>query len=390
VSTNYSVGDQVDVRVERIVPRGYGIAFVEGLTVLVALAAPGDELTVRLTEVKKRLAFAEGVSVNVPSPLRQTPPCHYFGTCGGCDFQQLTYEAQLEAKIAIIRDSLHRIGKIDFEGEIPIIPSPPLEYRSRVRWQVDKETQSFGYFKRGSHDVVDIEHCPKITPELNATLSQLRVTVDPDSSDHLEIAAVSGDNGVSIASSDADQPPNEVTWHSGAETYSYSARTFFQANKFLIPPLIETAIGDANGGIAFDLYSGVGLFTLPLGRRFEKVVGVEEHSASSEMCRRNLEKAGLRNAVAIGRSVQRFLADNRTRDVDLVLLDPPRSGSEKGVIRMIAELGPREISYVSCDPSILARDLRELIDAGYRIDSLTALDLFPQTHHVETVARLSR
>ena len=108
------------------------------------------------------------------------------------------------------------------------------------------------------------------------------------------------------------------------------------------------------------------------------------------MCRRNLESAGLSNAVAVSRSVQRFLTDNRTRDVDLVLLDPPRSGSEKGVIRMIAELGPREISYVSCDPSILARDLRELLDAGYRIESLTALDLFPQTHHVETIARLSR
>ena len=121
VSTNYSIGDQLDVRVEKIVPRGYGIAFVEGLTILVALAAPGDELTVRLTEVKKRLAFAEIVSVNVPSPQRQTPPCPHFGTCGGCDLQQLTYEAQLEAKIAIIRDSLHRIGKIDFEGEIRII-----------------------------------------------------------------------------------------------------------------------------------------------------------------------------------------------------------------------------------------------------------------------------
>lgn len=387
---NYSIGDIVDVRVEKIVPRGFGIAFAEGLTILVALAAPGDELTVRLMEVKKRLAFAEIVSVNVPSPRRQTPPCRYFGECGGCDFQQLTYEAQLEAKIDIIRDSLHRIGKIEI-GTIPMIASQPLEYRSRVRWQVEGKNRRFGYYKRGSHEVIDVEQCPKITPEMNATLTELRSTINYDLLDHLEIAAVSGDaDEVSIASSKGDEPPKEVTWRSSGETYTYSAETFFQANKLLIPQLVETALGDLKGGIAFDLYSGVGLFTLPLARRYEKVLAVEEHPASSAMCRRDLENAGLDNTVAVTRGVKEFLADNRTRQVDLVVLDPPRAGTEKGVVRAIADLAPREISYVSCDPSILARDLRELLDTGYKITSLTALDLFPQTHHVETVARLRR
>jgi 23S rRNA (uracil1939-C5)-methyltransferase len=208
---------------------------------------------------------------------------------------------------------------------------------------------------------------------------------------HIEISAVDGDAGrVSVYSSVADEPAAEVTWSWGIETYTYSAETFFQGNKFLMPQLLDAAVGNVGGGIAFDLYSGVGLFTLPLARRFEKVLAVEEHHASSAMCRRNLENARLENALAITRSVQRFLADNRTRDVDLVLLDPPRAGTEKGVIRMIADLKPQAISYVSCDPSILARDLRELLDGGYKIDALTGLDLFPQTHHVETVARLSR
>jgi 23S rRNA (uracil1939-C5)-methyltransferase len=347
-------------------------------------------LSVLQTVFKKRLAFAEIVSVNVPSPQRQTPPCPYFGECGGCDFQQLKYQAQLEAKIAIIRDSLRRIGKLDYDGEIPIIPSPPLEYRSRVRWQVDGATRNFGYFKRGSHEIVDVQQCPKITPELNRTLAELRSAVDRESSDHIEISAVSGDSGISIASSQADEPAKAVTWDSGTDTYTYSAQTFFQANKFLVPQLIEIAVGGAQGDIAFDLYSGVGLFTLPLARVFDKVIAVEEHPFSSRMCAENLKNADLENAVAVTRGVQRFLADNRTRDVDLVVLDPPRAGTEKGVIKMLIDLAPRSISYVSCDPSILARDLRELLDAGYRIDSLTALDLFPQTHHVETVARLSR
>jgi 23S rRNA (uracil1939-C5)-methyltransferase len=390
MSRNYTVGDQIDARIERIVPRGFGIAFVEGLTVLVSLAAPGDELTVRLTEIKKRLAFAEIVSINVSSKDRQEPPCQYFGECGGCDFQQLNYQAQLDAKVGIIRDSLKRIGKIEL-GEVPIVPSPPLEYRSRVRWQVDTESCKFGYYKRGSHDVIDVERCPKLTPEMNAALADLRKTIDYDMlpADHPEIYAVSGDaDSVSISSSVADEPPTAVRWASATETYTFSADTFFQANKTLVPKLIDAALGEKRGGVAFDLYSGVGLFTLPLSRRFEKVIAVEEHPDSSAMCRRNLENAGLDNAIAVTRSVGSFLSANRTSDVDLVVLDPPRAGTEKGVIRMLVELRPREISYVSCDPSILARDLRELLDGGYKIKKLTALDLFPQTHHVETVVRL--
>jgi len=392
LSNTYSVGDVLNVRVERIVPRGFGIGFAEKLTIFIPLSAPGDELTVRITEIKKRIAFAEIESVNVPSPERQVPPCPYFGVCGGCDFQQLNYDSQLAAKVGIIRDSLQRIGKIDYTVEIPIIASPPLEYRSRVRWQVNPENRSFGYFRRGSHETVDVEVCPKITPELNGTLRELRSSTDFDSLPEygIEISAVSGQDGVSLHSSQASEPPAEVTWASAEEKYTYSAETFFQANKFLIPQLIEAAVGEAKGGIAFDLYSGVGLFTLPLGRRFEKVLAVEEHPASSEMCRRNIEDAGLANAKAVTRSVAEFLRINRTRDIDLVLLDPPRAGTEKGVIKLIADLGPREISYVSCDPSILARDLRELLDGGYKIRSLTALDLFPQTHHVETVVRLGR
>ena len=378
---------------ERIVPRGFGIAFTEGLTILVALAAPGDEVTVRLTHIKKRLAFAEIVSVNAASSMRQGPPCPYFGMCGGCDFQHLSYDAQLQAKVGIIHDSLKRIGKIDLDRDVPIIRSQPLGYRSRVRWQVDPAQQKFGYFMRGSHEIVDVEHCPKITPELNATLEELRRTlVQPGlESSQMEISAVSGGDGdVSIHSTMADERAKEVTWSSGTEEYTYSAETFFQANKSLISDLVEAAVGNARGTIAFDLYSGVGLFTLPLARRFDKVLAVEEHSESSAMCKRNLNDAGLDNGVGITRSVRRFLADNRTRGVDLVLLDPPRAGTEKGVIKMLADLRPREISYVSCDPSILGRDLRELLDSGYELVGLTALDLFPQTHHVETVARLKR
>lgn len=392
MNKNYDIGDLVEVRVEKIVPRGFGIAFAEGLTILVALAAPGDELTVRIVEIKKRLAFAEIVSINTPSAERQQPPCPYFGECGGCDFQQLKYESQIAAKVGIIRDSLQRIGKINYEAEISVVRSPPLEYRSRVRWQVDSDEQKFGYYKRHSHEVIDVEHCPKITPEMNAMMRGLRANIDYASliADHAQIAAISGSDGVSVHSSEADERPTAVRWSSGQDSYTFSADTFFQANKFLVPQLIDAAVGGATGSVAFDLYSGVGLFTLPLARNFEKVLAVEEHAASSSLCRQNIDDAGIENAIALTRDVRSFLKQNRTPDVDLVVLDPPRAGTEKGVIKLLAELRPRAISYVSCDPSILARDLRDLLAAGYSIVSLTALDLFPQTHHVETVARLTR
>src|SRR6476660_9717815 len=136
----YSVGDELEVRVEKIVPRGLGLAFAEKLTVFVPLAAPGDRVRVRIHDLKKRTAFGEIVEVLEPSHVRQTPPCPYFGTCGGCDFQQMTYEAQLAAKVGIVRDCLERLGKIQIDGEIGIIPSPkPLEYRSRAKWHVDRE-----------------------------------------------------------------------------------------------------------------------------------------------------------------------------------------------------------------------------------------------------------
>ena len=124
MSKHYTIGEVIEVRVEKIVPRGLGLAFTEDLTVFIPLTAPGDVLRVRLLEIKKRLAFAEIVEVKKGGPQRIAPPCEYFGTCGGCDFQQMSYAAQLDAKVGIVRDCLHRIGKIEYDAEIPIIPSP--------------------------------------------------------------------------------------------------------------------------------------------------------------------------------------------------------------------------------------------------------------------------
>lgn len=382
----------MNVTVEKIVPRGLGLAFAEGLTVFVPLSAPGDKLAVRLEQVKGNTAFAEIEAILEPSAERGIPPCKYFGTCGGCDLQQLPYDRQLAAKLAIIQDSLQRIGKIEF-ADIPMIASPlPLGYRTRALWHVDTRAATMGYYKRNSHDVVDIDHCPILDPALDATLQRFRSDMDPGrfwEEKAVVEAAVGSGGSISINSPDLPEAVHEVTVEAAGERYFFDATSFFQGNLSLVEALVETAIGGAAGTRALDLYCGVGLFSLPLARKFKKVTGVEANARAIEFAKKSAEASAMENVEFIAAGVGKFLFESDPGPVDFVLLDPPRAGTEKNVIRRIIAMGPREVSYVACDPSILARDLRRLMDGGYSIDSITALDLFPQTHHVEAVARLT-
>ncbi|HMJ08048.1 MAG TPA: RsmD family RNA methyltransferase, partial [Pyrinomonadaceae bacterium] len=185
-------------------------------------------------------------------------------------------------------------------------------------------------------------------------------------------------------------PTAEITAAAAGERFNYSAKSFFQGNKSIVERLVSSAIDGAAGKKALDLYSGVGLFTLPLGRKFEQVTAVEENAEAVDFAESNARSAGLTNVSFVRDKVDGFVREAASESVDFVLLDPPRAGGSKETIRNIARLGPAEISYVSCEPSILARDLRVLLDLGYLISRITAIDMFPQTHHVETVVRLTR
>ena len=394
MSTKFSIGDRRQLRIERIVPRGLGIAFAEGMTFFVALAAAGDVVDARVTEIKGKTAFAEIESVIEPGPDRIDPPCPYFGTCGGCNFQQLNYEAQLAAKVSIVRDCLHRIGKIEWETEIPIIPSPkPFGYRLRAQWHANTNSKQIGYFRRDSRDLIDIEYCLVLQPELQTQLTELREKAEwaMFSNDKAQIDAAVGTNGeVSVYSAELSQDVKEISIQASNEEYRFSARSFFQGNKYLLDALIETAVGDAGGKNALDLYCGAGFFTLPLARRFEHVIGIEENGEAIEFAKRNAGNAGLQNTEFRAESVRRYLSNIVESELDFVLLDPPRAGTEKDTIMNLIRLRPKQIAYVACEPSVLARDLKRFVDSGYEIESITALDMFPQTHHVETVVKLNR
>ncbi|HKR21553.1 MAG TPA: class I SAM-dependent RNA methyltransferase [Pyrinomonadaceae bacterium] len=380
----------METRIERILPGGLGLAHAEGKTVLVSLAAPGDHVRVRVERDQGNVLFASVVEVLTPSPVRIEPPCPYFGRCGGCDFQQLTYEAQLAAKTEIIRDCLQRIARLDPVPEFVVHPSPNnWRYRVRATWQIDQETREIGYYERGSRRVCDVAECAVLMPELQQTLERVRGTEwseFPPDLKHLDVVA--GEDGVSLSPPFAEFDTNELSLRVGNEVYNYNAEAFFQINPALLPSLIEFALSDVRGETALDLYCGVGLFTLPLARRFAKVIGIEANPVATRFAKRNLQLAGLTNVRVTTTNVADGIRN--AGSVDFVLLDPPRAGAESVVIKRILELGPERISYVSCDPATLARDLKKLIAGGYVIESLAGFDLFPQTHHVETVVLLRR
>jgi 23S rRNA (uracil1939-C5)-methyltransferase len=423
----------MEVTIERILPGGLGLAHAEGKTIMVALAAPGDRLRVRVDRVKGNVSFASIEEILEPSPNRIDPPCPYFGRCGGCDFQQMSYEAQLNAKVEIIKDCLHRIAALETLPNLEIVAAPnQWHYRARAQWQYEAVRKRLGYFESGSRHVCDVAECAVLAPELQQSLALLRDLMKdnwlPEAHD---FRAVVGDKAVAISPSvrsptvkegNAVADAVEIVRTIGRESYSLSAESFFQTNIDLLPELIQRSIGDAQGDTAIELYCGVGLFTLPLARKFKRVIGVEGDTVATSFARRNLAAAGLTNASIANQDVARWLEQNLERagrdgaldlrhgaaqtsnnnpnqsaveagalqsGVDFLLLDPPRVGAESRVIAGILQLRPKRICYVSCDPATLARDLKKLIGSGYSLDSLVAFDMFPQTHHVETIAHLS-
>jgi 23S rRNA (uracil1939-C5)-methyltransferase len=381
-----------EVTVERILPGGMGLAHANGKTVFVSLAAPGDRVRARVEREQGNVLFASIEEILAPSPLRIEPPCPYFGRCGGCDFQQLSYEAQLTAKAEIIRDCLHRIARLENVPEIVVTPSPNnWRYRMRATWQIDQDERTIGYYERGSRRVCDVADCAVLQPELQHQLEAVRATEwdqFPFGLKHLNVVA--GEDAVSFAPAFAEFETRELSLTVRGEVYRYNAEAFFQINPSLLGPLIDFALAGASGESALDLYSGVGLFTLPLARHFKRVLAVEANPAATRFARRNLQDAGLSNARVITATVTDWFRSGPTAAADFVLLDPPRTGAESAVIKGVLDLHPTSISYVSCDPATLARDLKKLIAGGYAVDRLLGFDLFPQTHHVETVIRLSR
>lgn len=396
-----SLGGEAEVSIERIVPGGLGLGYGGGRTLFVANAAPGDRLRVRIDREQGRAAHASIVEILEPGPDRVEPPFPHV-VASGADFAHLSYAAQLVTKQAMIADCLRRIAGIELLEPVPITPSAQQwHYRSRAEWRHDPSLGILGYLGRGGHRVIDLPEDPFVVPALAEHYRDLRQRLHegriPDWATELRAAA--GEDGISAAPPLDMSEPTPVHATLAGERYEFDADCFFQVNPSVLEELLAEALRYApEPGAplsmatrkAIDLYCGVGLFTVPLARRFEQVIGVEGQPRAAQFAQQNVALAGVRNVRIETASVERWLegAYRSHGRTPFILLDPPRTGLPASGARALPRLRPQRISYVSCDPATLARDLKVLMAANFALVGIAALDMFPQTHHVEIVAHL--
>lgn len=370
-STLYS-SDQLTVRIDRIVPGGYGLARHEGRTVLVPLVAPGDLVVVA---PKDKGPFAELVEIRETGPNRTEPICQHYGECGGCDLMHMAYDAQLDAKRGIVLDSLKRIGGQDLDLPFAIVANPaPFNSRIRANWHPTSGGKA-GYVRRGTNEIIEILDCPILDPVLERTRRALRIAK--------ATAALSNGQDASVESLIGPAP--EICFSVGGERMYSSASTFFQANGALLDSFVVAVVQAASAlspVTVWDIYAGVGLFSGPMARRGAHVTSVESDPLATEFARRNQIQSGLDNVIIQAGTAEDWLdSDHPTPDV--IVVDPPRTGLSKSVSRALVRRQVQTLVYVSCDPATFARDHALLRKGGYELTSIAGFDLFPQTHHVE-------
>jgi 23S rRNA (uracil1939-C5)-methyltransferase len=423
------VGQSVEATIEKAVYRGRGLARVGGRVVFVPRAHHGDRVRGRVQKVHTGWAEASLEEVLSPAPERRASPCEYVPRCGGCVYQDLAYDSQLQAKESILRESLARAGA-PWEGPIPRHPSPERGWRLRAALHIAADSRGLrlGLRQEGTRRVVDLETCLQLSDGMNEALRELRAALVRRSKVRARLRGVdlleSPDGQVRVASLATTLAPHEAPglaevarevpalaglgvevgrrglhWLSGsphveATVLSLPMRvhvqSFFQANRFLYEPLARTVTDLLPGtGRALDLYAGVGLFTLPLAARDGgEVVAVERSHSAAEDARANARRNRLDGVRVVRRDVRDALAAVRPEPGERVVIDPPRTGLEAGVVGLVAGRRPEAVVYVSCDPPTLGRDLARFAAHGFRPDAVQLFDLFPDTFHLETVVRL--
>ncbi len=440
---------------QKLVYGGGALGHHDGHPVLVPYALPGERVEVELVRQAKGMMHARLLEVLTPSPERVTPSCPYFGRCGGCHYQHFDAAGQLETKREILRETLRRIGHIDWPGKITLHAAEPWHYRNQVQLKLgqgEDGERALGFFEADSHHLIPIETCRIASPRLNAVLEQLNgsawaarlagcsgldllvddrdeevlvtlhggngdagsiaeellasvagvasVTIEPGSNGRTAAYAAGNNRGSEehprSSKTAAGEPRafgrKSLSYRVGEFRYEISNGSFFQASRFLLAEFVEAVTSHpADGrGLALDLYAGAGLFTLPLARGFAQVIGVEANYVASSDLARMAGALGLANVRAVAARVADFLRRYAQAAPELVVLDPPRAGAEGETLRRLSEIGPGRIHYASCQPPTLARDLAFLAGHGYRLESLDLFDLFPQTFHIEVLAKLSR
>lgn len=360
-------------------PGGEGLGrMADGKVVFVAGVLPGERVRVRIVRPGRDYSKARLLEVLDPSPHRVRPACPLAGACGGCDWMHIAPSAQVGLKRAIVEEALRRSGRID-AGGIPMetVSGRPMTYRNRVQIHRDAAGR-FGFLGKASHRFVAVDSCPVCVPALDGLLRA------PFPGNRQRFTAFSDGAWTADEERDADRDLAVIL---RGRRIVFNVRCFFQSNLSLLEEFIAAATDGLSGDAAWDLFSGVGLFGAFLSGRFRTVVCVESSRTSLEFARRNVEGAAHEfHPVEAGAWAQ----GRAGRAADAVVVDPPRTGLPAPVREALARLAPRDLVYASCDPVTFGRDAGDLVSRGFRLESVRLFDFFPQTSHVETVARLRR
>jgi 23S rRNA (uracil1939-C5)-methyltransferase len=395
----------VQLKIEKLVYGGDGLSRVDGEVIFTPFVLPAEQVTVERIPSRKGASRSRLIDVLEPSPDRVTARCPVFTKCGGCQYQHISYEAQLALKREILAETLRRVARIDFPVEqIKTEASEPWGYRNRVQFHM--EGGEVGYRAMGSRRLVSTDECPISSPMIGEALRKLNEMAKDrrwpnflqslelfTNEEQLQWNVVETDKPIAMKFFDwlTDELPGSVPgplrYEVNGDIFDVHGKSFFQVNRFLLPRLAELVLGDAQGDTAWDLYSGVGLFSLPLARRFRHVTAVESGRSAVRDLKGNAQAAGV-DVRAIEEPTDGFLA-RAEKAPDFVVADPPREGLGKAAVASLLKLKPETLVIVACDPATLARDLAEL-QSGYEIAEVTLVDLFPQTFHMETIVRLRR
>ncbi|HEY5665154.1 MAG TPA: 23S rRNA (uracil(1939)-C(5))-methyltransferase RlmD [Gammaproteobacteria bacterium] len=415
---------------------GRGVSEVDGRRVFVPGALPNERVLLKVRKRRRRYQEAELVEVVEPAASRVEPGCPYFGVCGGCSLQHLDYPAQVEFKQGVLREALRRIGSLEPPEFEPAITGAQWHYRRRARLGVKyvegKGRVLAGFRERSAPFLTDMQACRNLVrpmdrlPEvLSATLASsplrnripqaeiavgddagaiiLRV-LDPPGAGDLEAFAALGqqldaDIYLQTGGPDSVRPldasPRQLAYSldAFAVRLEFEPGDFIQINAEINQAMVEAAIGAAEvtaSDRVLDLYCGLGNFSLPIARRAGAVTGIDGTASLIARAARNASINGIDNTQFLAADLDQTDWPFFRQPFDLVFLDPARAGAETAVAAM-STMQPRRIVYVSCDPGTLARDAGELVTRhGYRLTSLRALDMFPNTHHVEAIAVFDR
>jgi len=425
----------VRLRIEKAIYGGAGLARHEDKAIFVPFTLPGEEVDAHVTQDKGSYATAELDAVAEASAARVAPACPHFGACGGCHYQHADYATQVAMKAATLREALER-ARIREIPEITTATGEPLGYRNRIRLHVRANPFGLCYKLRNSHEDLPIRECPIAAPMLEKAIQVvIRERGSLGLGDWVQGIEFFSDaegatllvslwtkhgareaerrlgvlwprlrqivpqaSGAAVFSVEDRRAPSKrlaitggesLRWRSAGREYRVSLGSFFQVNRFLVEPLVRLVTEGEHGRAAWDLYAGVGLFSVPLAAQFGEVTAVESAGGPVRDLRENLRGTNHRVVASETAKFLRRAVEQQVAAPDLVVVDPPRAGLGRDVTATLGKLRPLRITYVSCDPATLSRDLAALLESGYRLRKLHLVDLFPQTFHVESVTRLT-